>query len=83
MPALIRWPGRIQPGQVINDIVSLQDWLPTLLAAAGEPEIKEKLLAGHQAGGRTFKVHLDGYNQLPPATGSRARPARGDLLLHR
>jgi arylsulfatase len=69
-PAAIRWPGRIPAGQVVNDIVSLQDWLPTLLAAAGEPEIKQKLLAGHQAGRRTYKVHLDGYNQLPLVTGT-------------
>lgn len=69
-PCAIRWPGRIQPGQVINDIVSLQDWLPTLLAAAGEPEIKQKLLTGHQAGGRSYRVHLDGYNQLPLLTGA-------------
>ncbi|MFN0116415.1 MAG: arylsulfatase [Paracoccaceae bacterium] len=69
-PCAIRWPGRIQPGQVLNDIVSLQDWLPTLLAAAGEPEIKQKLLTGHQAGSRTYRVHLDGYNQLPLLTGS-------------
>ncbi|PWS36813.1 arylsulfatase [Falsiroseomonas bella] len=69
-PAAIRWPGRIQPGQVINEIVSLQDWLPTLVAAAGEPEIKQKLLAGHQAGARTYRVHLDGYNQLPLLTGT-------------
>ena len=69
-PAVIRWPGHIQPGQVMNDIISLQDWLPTLLAAAGEPEIKQKLLTGHQAGGRTYKVHLDGYNQMPLLTGA-------------
>jgi arylsulfatase len=69
-PAAIRWPGRIPAGQVINDIVSLQDWLPTLMAAAGEPEIKQKLLTGHQAGARTYKVHLDGYNQLPLLTGT-------------
>lgn len=69
-PCAIRWPGRIQPGQVINDIVSLQDWLPTLMAAAGEPEIKQKLLAGHQVGARSYKVHLDGYNQLPLLTGA-------------
>ncbi|MEI6162647.1 MAG: sulfatase-like hydrolase/transferase, partial [Roseococcus sp.] len=69
-PCAIRWPGRIPAGRVVNDIVSLQDWLPTLLAAAGEPEIKQKLLAGHQAGRRTYKVHLDGYNQLPLVTGT-------------
>jgi arylsulfatase len=66
----IRWPGRIPPGQVINDIFSHQDWLPTLVAAAGDPDIKAKLLAGHQAGGRSYRVHLDGYNQLPLLTGA-------------
>jgi arylsulfatase len=55
---------------VLNDIFSHQDWLPTLLAAAGEPQIKEKLLAGHRAGRRDYKVHLDGYNQLPLLTGA-------------
>jgi arylsulfatase len=49
---------------VLNGIVSHQDWLPTLLAAAGEPEIKEKLLKGHQAGDKKFNVHIDGYNML-------------------
>jgi arylsulfatase A-like enzyme len=69
-PAAIRWPGRIPAGQVVNEIVSLQDWLPTLMAAAGEPEIKQKLLVDHPAIGRSFKVHLDGYNQLPLLTGT-------------
>ena len=63
VPCVVRWPGVIKPGTVINDIFSHQDWLPTLLAAAGEPDIKEKLLKGHQAAGKTFKVHLDGYDQ--------------------
>ncbi|WP_137127472.1 arylsulfatase [Roseomonas sp. HF4] len=70
VPAAVRWPGRIEPGRVINDIFSHQDWLPTLLAAAGDADIKQKLLAGHRAGSRTYKVHLDGYNQLPLLTGS-------------
>jgi arylsulfatase A-like enzyme len=78
-PAAIRWPGRIQAGQVINDIVSLQDWLPTLLAAAGEPEIRQKLLTGHQAGRRSYKVHLDGYNQLPLLSGE-GRGAREEIF---
>ncbi len=64
VPCLVRWPGVIKPGTVINDIFSHQDWLPTLMAAVGEPDIKEKLLKGHQANGKTFKVYLDGYNQL-------------------
>jgi arylsulfatase len=70
VPAAIRWPGRIPAGQVINDIVSHQDWLPTLIAAAGDAEIKQKLLDGHRVGARTYKVHLDGYNQLPLLTGA-------------
>jgi arylsulfatase len=63
VPALVRWPGTVQPGTVINDIVNHQDWLPTLLAAAGEPDINAKLLNGHRAGEKTFKVHIDGYDQ--------------------
>ncbi|MEP4770346.1 MAG: arylsulfatase [Roseibium sp.] len=64
VPAAIRWPGHIPAGKVVNGIVSHQDMLPTLLAAAGEPTIKEKLLEGHSAIGRDYKVHLDGYNML-------------------
>jgi arylsulfatase A-like enzyme len=79
VPCLIRWPGRIQPGSVSNDIVSALDWLPTLMAAAGEPEIKDKLLRGHQAGAKTFKIHLDGYNQLPYLTGQQPRGARKEF----
>ena len=69
VPAVVRWPGVIKPGSVINDIFHHMDWMPTLLAAAGEPDIKEKLLTGHEAAGKTFKVHLDGYNQLPMLMG--------------
>jgi arylsulfatase len=65
VPTVVRWPGVIEPGTVINDIFHHMDWIPTIFAALGEPDIKEKLLTGHQAAGRTFKVHLDGYNQLP------------------
>jgi arylsulfatase len=63
VPAMIRWPGTIQPGSVINDIFAGEDWLPTLLAAAGVPGVKEKLLSGYKAGRTSFKVHLDGYDQ--------------------
>jgi arylsulfatase A-like enzyme len=80
VPCLIRWPGRIQAGSVSNDIVSGLDWLPTLMAAAGEPDIKSKLLKGHQAGGKTFKVHLDGYNQLPYLTGQQPDSARKEFI---
>jgi arylsulfatase A-like enzyme len=80
VPCLIRWPGRIQPGSVSNDIVSALDWLPTLIAAAGEPDIKDKLLRGYQAGGKTFKVHLDGHNQLPYLTRQQERGARKEFV---
>ena len=76
VPCLIRWPGRIQTGSISNEIVSGLDWLPTLIAAAGDPDIKDKLLRGHQASGKTFKVHLDGYNQLPYLTGQQPNSAR-------
>src|SRR5215475_4136997 len=71
VPAMVRWPGRIKPGQVSNEIFAALDWFPTLLAAAGEPDIKSKLLTGYESGGKTFKVHLDGYNQLPLLTGQQ------------
>ena len=63
VPALIRWPGVVKPGTVINDIVSHQDWLPTLLAAAGEPGINAKLKQGHRVSDRTYKVYIDGFDQ--------------------
>ncbi len=70
VPAFVRWPGKIPAGTVLNGIVSHQDWLPTLLAAAGEPDIKGKLLKGHKAGARTFKVCIDGIDMLPYLTGA-------------
>ncbi|MCA9989715.1 MAG: arylsulfatase [Anaerolineales bacterium] len=76
VPAFVRWPGKIKAGSIVNGIVSLQDMLPTLLAAAGEPDIKEKLLNGHQAGDKSFRVHLDGYNMLPYLTGEVAESPR-------
>jgi len=65
VPCILRWPGVIKPGTIMNELASHEDMLPTLLAAAGEPQIVEKVLAGHNAGGKTFKVHLDGVNLLP------------------
>ena len=62
VPLLVRWPGKIPAGVVVNDIVQHHDWLPTFLAIAGEPDIVEKCKKGHKAGDKTFKVHLDGYN---------------------
>jgi arylsulfatase len=76
VPAMVRWPGKIKPGSISNEIFSGLDWLPTLLAAAGEPDIKGKLLKGYSAAGKTFKVHLDGFNQLPYLTGQQPRSAR-------
>src|SRR5262249_17634754 len=65
VPCMIRWPGRIKPGSISNEMVSGLDWCPTLLAAAGDADVKEKLLKGYDAADKKFKVHLDGYNQLP------------------
>jgi arylsulfatase len=75
VPCVVRWPGVVKPGTVSNEIMSHEDWTPTLLAAAGEPAVKEKLLKGYAANGRAFKVHLDGYDQtaLLAGTGPSAR----------
>jgi arylsulfatase A-like enzyme len=65
VPCLVRWPRMIKPGTVTNELMSHNDWIPTLCAAAGEPDIVSKLKAGYTANGVSYKVHLDGYNQLP------------------
>jgi arylsulfatase A-like enzyme len=80
VPALLRWPGKIKAGSVSNDIVSHLDMLPTLLAAAGVPDIKAQLLKGYAAGGRTYKVHLDGYNQLAYLTGQVKESPRREFF---
>ncbi len=80
VPALVRWPGVIEPGSVCNEIMSHLDWIPTLLAAAGEPDIKGKLLKGHEAAGKTFNVHLDGYNFLPFFKGEEDKSPRKDYF---
>jgi arylsulfatase len=80
IPEMIRWPGRIPAGVVSNEIIRHQDWLPTFLAAAGEPEIVEKLKAGHTAGETTFKVHIDGFNLLPYLTGEVDKSPRKGLV---
>jgi arylsulfatase len=78
VPCMIRWPGRIKPGSISNELVSAHDWLPTFLAAAGDADIVAKLLQGHQAAGKMFKVHVDGFNQLPYLTAQTERsPRRG------
>jgi arylsulfatase A-like enzyme len=63
VPCLVRWPGHIKPGTVTNELMSHNDWIPTLCAIAGEPDIVSKCLKGYQANGHTYKVHLDGYDQ--------------------
>ncbi|HEV7734250.1 MAG TPA: arylsulfatase [Candidatus Binatia bacterium] len=76
VPAMVRWPGQIKAGSVSNEIVSGLDWFPTLVAAAGDADVSERLLKGWQTGGKTFKVHLDGFNQLPYLTGKAPKGAR-------
>jgi len=79
VPQLVRWPGVIKPNTIINNIMSQQDWLPTILAAAGDPDVKEKLLTGFEANGKTFKVHLDGYNFMPFFQGNEAESPRKEI----
>ncbi len=93
VPALIRWPGRIKPGTNFTELYSAEDWLVTLVAAAGgDPDLRENALKGASAGDKTFKVHLDGYNQLDYLTGKSGKGARpefyyfsddGDLMAFR
>ena len=76
VPCSIRWPGVIKPGTVLNDIFSHEDMLPTLLAAAGVPDVKEQLLKGMKVGNKTFKVHLDGYNLTDALAGKSPSPRK-------
>jgi arylsulfatase len=76
IPAMFRWPGKIKPGQVSNDIVAHLDMLPTLLAVAGDTEVKDKLLTGYKVGDITYKVHLDGDNLVPYLTGQAPKSPR-------
>ena len=80
VPAMVRWPGKIKPGSTSNEIISHLDWLPTILAMAGDPDIKQKLLKGYTAGKKTFKVHLDGYNLLPYLTESEKKSPRKEFF---
>jgi len=76
VPCLIRWPGVLKPGTVVNEVGAHEDMMPTLLAAAGEPAVKEKLLSGYRAIDRDYKVHLDGYNLLPALKGEAPWPRK-------
>ncbi|MCA9419183.1 MAG: sulfatase-like hydrolase/transferase, partial [Candidatus Omnitrophica bacterium] len=78
VPAMVRWPGHIKPGEIVNGMFSGLDWFPTLMAAVGDTTIKDRLLKGAQIGDKTFKVHLDGYNQLPLLTGQTDKSARDE-----
>ncbi len=81
VPAMVRWPGKIEPGTWNNQVVHHMDWLPTFLAMAGEPEIKAKLKQGGvEAIGRSYKVHLDGYNILPLLTGETEESPRNEIF---
>lgn len=77
---MVRWPGKIKAGSVSNEIMHHMDWLPTFLAAAGDPDIKGKLLKGHEAMGRNYKVHLDGYNFLRHLTGAAKKGPRKEFF---
>ncbi|NKL45598.1 sulfatase-like hydrolase/transferase [Rhizobium leguminosarum bv. viciae] len=81
VPAMVKWPGHIQPGQVSNGMMSGLDWFPTLLAAAGDPDVKSRLLSGWKPDGSatSFRNHLDGYNQLDYLTGKTDKSARSDF----
>lgn len=76
IPMMVRWPGVIKPNTEYTDIISLLDWFPTLCAAAGAPDIKEKMAAGWSGNGKNFKVHLDGYNFMPYFQGKVAKGPR-------
>jgi arylsulfatase len=80
VPAIVRWPGHIKPDTISNEIVSHHDWLPTLLAVAGDPKATDELLKGLQVGDMTYKVHIDGYNLLPYLTGQAAKSPRDSFL---
>ena len=80
VPTVIRWPGVIKPGTIHNEVFAHEDMLPTLLAAAGDGAIKDELLDGYSANGRSYKVHLDGYNLLPFLKGEAGADPRNEFL---
>jgi arylsulfatase len=82
VPMIVRWPGVINPGIEINEIFSQEDWMPTLLAAAGQPDVVAKLESkdGYKANGKTFRIHPDGYNFLPYFKGEVKKGPRQEIL---
>jgi arylsulfatase len=80
VPQMVRWPGKVEAGAVSNEIISHLDWAPTLLAVAGNPDVKDKLLKGYNANGKTYKNHLDGYNFLPYLTGKEKESPRKEFF---
>ena len=80
VPAMFRWPGKIKPSEVSNEMVAHHDLLPTLLAIAGDAQVKDKLLKGYKVGDMTYKVHLDGDNLVPYLTGQVAKSPRESFL---
>jgi arylsulfatase A-like enzyme len=80
VPMVVKWPGTVKPSTIVNDIMAAEDWMPTLLAAAGDPNIKENLLTGMKVGDKTFKNHLDGYNFVPFFKGQVAAGPRHEFF---
>ena len=82
VPQMVKWPGTIKPRTIVNDTMSQEDWMPTLLAAAGVPDVKEKLASknGYQANGKKFRVHLDGYNFKPYFEGKEEKGPRREIM---
>jgi arylsulfatase len=80
IPEFVRWPGHIKPGTICNEIVAHHDWLPTILAVAGDDQVTDKLLKGYKAGDMTYRVHLDGYNLVPLLTGQTDKSPRKSFI---
>ena len=80
VPCVIRWPGKIKPGTISNEMIAHHDWLPTFAAMAGDPEVTDKLLKGHKIGDMTYKIHLDGHNLVPYLTGEVEKSPRQSFI---
>jgi arylsulfatase len=80
VPMMVRWPGVVEPDTVFNDIISQEDWMPTFAAAAGEPELVEKMKKGFRTNGKKFRVHLDGYNMMPWLSGEEDKSPRDSIF---